>query len=236
MQISDRDRRVVQLVARFKQMAAAHLQELLFADRSSRTPCDRALKRLTERRYLARIERRMVGGSRGGSGQYVYQLGPRGHTLFFEGRYIPARTINYHTLAIVDAYLELHRLYVAGRIVIVGFSTEPDSWVTIDRYQLMPDLYVELERPQDPGNRLKIWFEVDMGSEGQRQIKAKLERYWNAYNAADSQQWPVFPVVMFAAADEYRARELSWLIEQGPADAQALFRVTTIEELSEGFG
>lgn len=235
MQLTDRDRQIVLLVGRFKQVSSAHVRELLFATRKSNTPCDRTLKRLTERRYLARIERRNVGGSRGGSGQYVYQLGPHGHTLLRQGRYIPMRSINYHTLAIADTYLQLHRLQASGNISIRGVSNEPDCWMTIDRYELKPDMYVELEHQSRPGDGLKIWFEIDMGSEGQRQIKAKLERYWNAYGAAEDAGWDTYPLVMFAAIDEYRARELRWLIEQGPAEARALFRVVTIEELSTAF-
>src|SRR5947209_6452814 len=89
--LAGRDRHIVQLVARFKQATSKQIHELLFSSNASRTPADVALKRLTTRGYLHRIERRTVGGSRGGSGQYVYSLGRRGFFMFFEGRYSPAR-------------------------------------------------------------------------------------------------------------------------------------------------
>lgn len=231
-ELSGRDRHIVQLVARFKQVSSRQLHELLFTD-ISHTPADRALRRLTERGYLQRIERRMVGGSRGGSGQYVYALGRRGFYLHFDGAYRPWRTVNYHALAIVDAFITLRRLERAGVLAVAGFSTEPDCWARIAGNELKPDMYIDLERA---GQRLKLWLEIDMGSEGQRQLREKLERYWRAYNDADVAEWPVFPRVLWVAVDEERAKELRWLVEQGPKDARPLFDVTALDVLAGWFG
>ena len=234
MTLDGRDRRVVELVARFNQLSSSHIQKLIFTDVASNTPCDRVLKRLAERGYLARIERRNVGGSRGGSGQYVYQLGRHGHTLYKQNRYIPARSINYHSLTIADAYVYITLAERRGAVSVRGISTEPDCWVKIGAHELKPDLYVELERPTS-GQRIKLWLEIDMGTEGQRQIKDKLNRYWEAFNAADTAEWPVYPLVVFVAIDEARARELHWLLEQGNKEAQGLFRVLPIDKFSTAF-
>src|SRR3954447_9498518 len=142
LDLSGRDRQVVQLIARFKQASSRQVHELLFPG-VTYTPADRTLKRLTDRGYLTRIERRTVGGSRGGSGQYVYGLGRRGFFLFYDGRFSPPRTVNYHALAILHSYIVLHRLQRAGRLEIAGLSTEPDCWVKIGGNELKPDLYVE---------------------------------------------------------------------------------------------
>jgi hypothetical protein len=229
--LAGRDRQIVQLIARFKQATSKQIHELLFSANASRTPADVALKRLTTRGYLHRIERRTVGGSRGGSGLYVYALGRRGFFMFFEGRYSPARSVNYHALAILDSYIVLRRLEVAGRLSIVGLSTEPDCWVKVGGNQLMPDMYSEL----DPGNgqRWRINYEIDMATEGQRQIREKLERYWRAYNEADTE---VFPLVLWVAVDDERAKELLWIVGQQPEDARLLFQVTTLEKLPAVFG
>jgi hypothetical protein len=228
--LSPRDLSIVQLVARFKQVASSHIHELLFTDIKSHTPADRALRRLTASGHLQRVERRIVGGSRGGSGQYVYQLGRRGFYVYFEGRYAPWRTVNYHALAIVDSYVVMRRLERAGYVAIAGVSTEPDCWVKVGGNELKPDLYLELARAT--GERLKLWLEIDMGTEGQRQIKDKLERYWRAYNEAD---WPVFPRTIWVAVDAEREKELAWLISQGPPDARILFQVTTLAGLPSLF-
>lgn len=193
----------------------------------------RALLRLTNSRHLARIERRVPGGARGGSGQYVYQLGSKGFYEHFDGRYIPARAVSFHTLGIADAYVALHRLEREGAITLVALSTEPDCWATIGSVTLKPDMFVELALKS--GEHLKLWLEVDMGTEAQRQLRSKLEMYWRAYNEADVSVWPVFPRVLWVAVDDERARELSWLMKEGSADAQAIFQVTTMEKLPELF-
>lgn len=230
LDLSDRDRAIVALVARFKQAASSHIHELLFHNSNSLTPTNRALLRLTQRGYLTRIERRLVGGSRGGSGQYCYQLGRRGFYLFFDGRFSPWRTVNYHALGILDTFIVLKRLERAGVLTIAGMSTEPDCWMRIGSNELKPDLYVEVER--GTGERLKLWIEQDMGTEGQKQLRAKLERYWQAYNDADVVTMPVFPRVVWVVVDAEREKELRWLIGQmRQNDAQVLFQVTTLAGL-----
>src|SRR3954467_4244133 len=128
--LTGRDRLIVQLIARFKQASSKQVHELLFPD-VTYTPADRALKRLTDRRYLTRIERRTVGGSRGGSGQYVYGLGRRGFYLHYDGRFILPRTVNYHALAILDTFIVLRRLELAGRLGINGVLVDEESWQKI---------------------------------------------------------------------------------------------------------
>lgn len=231
MSIDGRDRHIVQLVARFKQLTSQHVYELLFHNLSSHTPCDRALRRLTESGYLARIERRLVGGAKGGSGQYVYQLGRRGFYLYFQGRYQPARAINYHTLAIADTYVMLRQLERKGSLTIIGISTEPDCHRTIGQYYIKPDLYAEVHKA-GAAERLRLFLEIDMGTEGQRQIKDKFRVYWQAYQYANDSQWPEGARVVFVPVDIERANELRWLLEQGPAEAQPMFSVLMRDELS----
>jgi len=222
-ELTDRDRRIVQFVARFQQVASSHIQTLLFPD-TGRTPTDRALRRLVEREYLIRIERRLVGGARGGSGQFVYSLGRRGFYMYFTGRYIPARTVRPHTLAIVDCVVALRSLERGGLLTIVGMSTEPDCWTVIGGNELKPDLYIELARPS--GQRLKLYLEIDMATERHKQIRAKLETYYRAWGEA---VLDIFPGVIWIAVDDEREKELRWFIGEMPrADAHVLFQVTTI--------
>lgn len=229
MTLHDRDRSITQFISKFNQSTSSTIYKLIFDGTGSHTSCDRALGRLVGSGHLRRIERRAVGGSRGGSGQYVYSLGLAGHQLYRAGRYIPARAINYHSLAIVEAFETLTMRSRAGNFGIAGYTTEPDCHVTIGSYELKPDLYVELERP---GGSARFWLEIDMGSQGQAQIKGKFQRYWHAYNSVSADDWQgAFPLVMFVAVDKERAAELSWLLKQGPTEAAVLFRVTTLAEL-----
>jgi hypothetical protein len=215
----------VALVSRFKQVSSNHITELLFADLKSSTPAHRTLTRLTEQGFLSRIERRLVGGNKGGSGQYVYQLGRRGFYMHHTGRYQPARAVSYHTVEIAECFVALKRLERESQLAVMGFSTEPDCWRVIGGTELKPDMFVELAYRD--GRTEQLWIEVDMGTEGQKQLKGKLEAYWRAYNDADVNQVPVFPRVIWVGVDDERAKELRWLIGQGPQDARRLFAVTT---------
>lgn len=240
VELTGRDAAVVGLIARFKMASSRQVHELLFPDRSF-TPADRCLRRLVRLGFLQRIERRAVGGSRGGSGQYVYGLGRRGYVMMFgPGNYSPRRSVDYHALAILDSFISLKRLErlgIAGlgpRVRMVGYSTEPDCWVTVSGDELKPDLYVDIEAPGVawygrrllPGEILKLWFEIDMGTEYQRHIREKLLRYVRVYNNA---HWDEFPLVLWVAVDVERAKELTWLIKQHVReDWRGLFRVTTL--------
>jgi len=228
--ISERDLAVLQVVARFKQLTSSHIHKLLYAS-VSYAPSNRALRRLTAANLLQRVERRIPGGSRGGSGQYVYQLGSRGYYLFNTGRFAPPRTVNHHTLAIADCYVTLAQLARAELLEVLGVSTEPDCWRHVGGIELKPDMLAHV-RPRGRAD-VKLWLEIDMGTEGQRQLRGKLESYWRAYQDADEHE--VFPLVVWVAIDAPRAQELAWLVSQGPRDAQALFRVTTRQTLANLF-
>lgn len=245
VELDGRDRLIVNHVARFKQLSSAHVFALLFAG-ASRTPCDRALKRLTDQGYLHRVERRAIGGRQGGAGQYVYGLGRRGWFMHFEGRYVLPRVVNYHALAIADCYVALKRLERDGVLIVQGASTEPDCWAVIGAVDLRPDLYVQLQR----GSRSTLlWIEMDMATEQHKQVRAKLESYWRAFQQADKFPYPpelsrevvqpdgstrrqtVFPRIIWVGVDQERAKELSWLVSTLDDEARRLFTVTTREGL-----
>ena len=221
---TDRDRQIVQTVARFGQLTSGQISELLFHDGSSPTRPSRALNRLLQSRHLARIERRLIGGTGAGSGHYVYQLGTQGRKYLGREAGYPYRAVHYHTLAIADAFIGLKRLEREGTIEIIGMATEPDTWQTIAGADLRPDLFVELGIPSK-GITLSLWIEMDMGTERQKQLKEKLARYWHAYQHATESDLKVFPVVLFLAPDDERVKELSYLVNSGPDEAKALFMV-----------
>src|SRR5690348_5885297 len=124
--LAERDRAVIALVGRFRQLSAAHIGAALFPGLVSKTPLDRCLKRLTERRYLVRLAR-PVGGDGGGSAQFVYQLGRLGWQLLGRtGAYWAPRTPNRHALAIADCYVKLLDAERAGKLKLLRFDPEPD--------------------------------------------------------------------------------------------------------------
>jgi hypothetical protein len=214
-----RDRAVVELVGRFRQLTAGQIGRLLFFEQASKTPLDRCLKRLVERRYLTRLAR-PVGGDRGGSAQYVYQLGRAGWRLLNkQGTYWAPRSVNLHALAICDCFVGLTLADRAGQCALLRFDPEPACHVVVGAVTLTPDAYVEAGY-RDRGVKLSVWLEVDRGTEHRETLKEKCVRYWRAY-----QQWEseVFPSVVFVVPDEQRARQIEQVIAGGPAEAQAIF-------------
>src|SRR3954464_12362024 len=82
---SERDAAIINLVARLQHVTSRHIYELLFVPHGiSRNRCLDVLARLDRQGYIARAEKRPLGGTRGGSAYYIYRLGRRGHFLFTE--------------------------------------------------------------------------------------------------------------------------------------------------------
>jgi hypothetical protein len=219
--LSARDRSVVELIGRFAHLTAGQLGPLLFDGQASKTPLDRTLKRLTERRYLARLVR-PVGGDGGGSAQYVYQLGRAGWRLLAKsGEYWPFRAVNLHTLAIAECFVQVSVSAQIGQCALIKFEPEPSCHVEVEGIKLTPDAAVELGY-RDRGVKVTAWLEVDRGTEHREVIKEKCVRYWHAY-----QRWQenVFPLVIFVVPDQQRQQVIEQVIINGPKDAQPLFYV-----------
>jgi hypothetical protein len=220
-----RDRQVVELVGKFRQMTTGQIRDSLFADLASPTPLDRTLKRLLEQKHLTRL-RRLVGGDQGGSGQFVYQLGRAGWRLLGKpGDYWAPRAVNLHTLAIADCYVTLLR----GELEVIQFTTEPECHRVVGDVLLTPDAYVEL------GNRAErvkysYFVEVDRGTEHLNTIREKCSRYWRAFQAW---QRDFFPIALFVVPDSERQSAIKLVIENGPAESGSLFSVCPVGDLTE---
>lgn len=233
MLIHDRDRQIVLSIARFGQLSSGHIAALHFSDLASGTPIWRAMTRLVDRGYVKRIERRLVGGTGAGSGQFVFQLGRAGHAFSQrQGKYWPFRTVDYHTLAIADAHLELVRAERAGRIRLDSFETEPNTHLIIGEADLRPDYYAEVA---DLIRRRNVlwWIEIDMGTERRKAIMDKLARYSYAREHATAKDLPGgFPLILFIAPDDARARELRSWVALGRQEYRELFVVSTMPEFT----
>jgi hypothetical protein len=227
--LSGRDQAVVELVGRFRQLSAAHIGSILFAGSASKTPLDRCLKRLVEQRYLARLAR-PVGGDGGGSAQFVYQLGRAGWRLLGKsGAYWVPRAVNRHTLAIADCYVQLCRAERAGEVAVLAFEPEPLCHVNVGTIQLTPDAFAEIG-VRALNAKFSFWLEVDRGTEHGQVIKDKCIRYWRAYKLWEG---AVFPYVVFVVPDESRRQEVCRVVAGGPDQAQDIFQVTLMDQLTE---
>lgn len=222
MYLGQRDREILGFASRFGAVTPDQIYHIFFHG-LSKTPRDRAIKRLYSLRLLKRYERPAPGGARGGSGQYIYRLPqtpPRPHQL-------------RHTLAIGDSYVAIRQLEHAGAITIEDYGTEPDNWVMVGGVELRPDLYVQVKLRSGEGRRR--WLEIDLATESLGAVQAKLTQYYAAYqnfNNADFEQWGDWlPTVVFVTEDDARARWLAKLIDKQPEDARPLFEVAMLSTL-----
>lgn len=228
MRLLERDGRILTLVARFGQLTTNHVNDLVFYESKSRTPCERALKRLVADGLLEHVPQRHPGGRLGGSPLNVFQLGAEGWRLFFEGRRKFSRVIRAHSLAIADVYVAIKQGEREGWLEVLDYATEPDSHVDVAGADLRPDLYVELGL-REKRQRVVLWLEVDLGTERQKQIAEKIERYRFAYEHSDQYQGDVFPSIVFLALDDERVRELNQILRRAKNTPGGLIQVQRVE-------
>lgn len=245
--INPRDLEVLSLFRGLKQVTSGQVRELIFPENASKTACDRSLKRLREQDLLRQIERDAPGGYKGGSGQFVYQLGYRGWVfLGKQGRY-RINPIRHHDVAVSTVYTSVIRAGRSGLLRVVNMETEPDTHVTIGEVELRPDLQLEAQLAGASSTSL-IWIEVDLFSEGRKQIEAMLHRYVSAYrysgeyemidNRTGERRYEVrglarFPRVMFLARYQTRIDQLKYYVSQLPIDVQPLFAVENLDSFPQ---
>lgn len=222
--LSRRDLRLLSFVGRFGQVTKRHVHAHIFKDNLSETPADRALKRLTKQGYLARINIPTVGGANGGSGQYVYQVGPEGWKDAFPGKpYKLATAPRYHSLDIASVFVDIDT-----HMNVVRYETEPESHVTIAYMSIEPDLYVEI----DLGDRRRRFrLEIDLGTERPRVLKQKLEKYAYGLEHASDKQRQGWPLVLWVVPDAARKKELDSLIAQVSEESRPMYRTTLFENV-----
>ncbi|WOI90200.1 replication-relaxation family protein [Rhodococcus qingshengii] len=221
-------------VSRFGQLSSAHLRALEFHENSSSTPCDRVLLRMHKQKLLRRITTRRVGGWQSGSGHYVYQLGAEGwRYMRREGKPWAYRSIDAHMLAIADCYVAAVEAERAGDVRILDVLTEPETWLDVAGADLRPDMRLDIGVVAKRAN-LRLWLEIDQGTERRKQLTDKIARYRHAYRHwTDEHEGEVFPLVLFVAIDNERARELRTLIKQLPDNARGIFDVVTAESFPQ---
>src|SRR5918911_237861 len=240
--LSERDLNVLRSVAEHRFLTARQIEALHFADHASDLAgarvCRRVLARLTDERLLARLARR-VGGVRAGSASFVYALGPVGGRLLDGQRrriVEPSTTFLTHTLAVAQTHVELAQAARQGRLELLRLDVEPNCWRRYigpggAREILKPDLYVVT----GSGKFEDCWFvEVDRGTESPLALRRKCrayEAYWRSGREQAAQG--TFPLVVWVADDERRARQLARVIAGTRGLKRDLFRVTTARALVE---
>ncbi|RAN77994.1 hypothetical protein B5P43_18355 [Bacillus sp. SRB_336] len=223
--MTTRDAAIIQAVDQFGQLTSGHIWHCYF-DNTNKNSMDRVLKRLVGLKLLSRVERRLVGGNGGGSGQYVYQLGAAGHDFLGKrGKYVPPhRTVKQHMLEIADAYSEFVTAEEAGTIRILSFLTEPSTHMDVAGTKVRPDLFIEYELIAK-GEGRSYWVEVDRGFESLPVIADMVKRYVHVFKYATKRDMERVPAVVFLVPDDRRKRSIESVIRRESEEFDYMFSV-----------
>jgi hypothetical protein len=211
LKIIDRDADVLRVISRFNMLTSNQIDRICFRASASRTSMRNTMRRLLAQKLVVRIEHRVPGGARGGSGQYVYRLSSLGWKMLRTGAYPVRRTVDYHTLAIADVYIALldaQESEEAGKawLRVHYLEIEDEAYRKIEGYAIRPDMYLELDNLRR-GTRRHFAIEVDMGTENRPVILDKVNRYRHA-KMHNRSTYKVFPDVIFLVNDTDRAEQL----------------------------
>lgn len=240
--LSERDLDVIRSVAEHRFLTTRQIEVLHFADHTTELAgarvCRRVLARLANECLLTRLKRRM-GGVRAGSASFVYSLGPAGGRLIDGQRRRlsePSTAFLTHTLAVAQAHVELVQAARSGQLELLSADVEPGCWRRYigsggAREILKPDLYVVT----GSGDFEDCWFvEIDRGTESPLALRRKCrayEAYWRS--GREQAAHGTFPLVVWVAPDERRARQLARVIDGSRGLKRDLFRVATATRLIE---
>ena len=240
--LSDRDLEIIGSVAEHRFLTTRQIEALHFADHATELAgarvCRRVLARLSDERLLARLARR-VGGVRAGSASFVYVLGPVGGRLMDGQRrrvVEPSTTFLTHTLAVAQTHVDLVQVARKGRLELLRLDVEPGCWRRYvgpggAREVLKPDLYVVT----GSGEFEDCWFlEIDRGTESPLALRRKCRAYQMYWRSGREQAaHGAFPLIVWVAPGERRARQLQQVIGGTRGLKRDLFRVTTAPKLVE---
>jgi hypothetical protein len=238
---TSRDEVLLRTVARFTMLTSQQIQATVFRGLRSKSGFRSATDRLLSDGRLVRIEGRRPGGAQGGSGQYVYRVGPRGWALLGrKGSYPRRATIDYHALAIANVYIKLldaqDKMDEHGQplMSIHYVEIEDEAYRKVEGQAIRPDMYVELINHTDDTVRLLI-LEVDNGTENRPVIIDKVNRYRNA-KLADKHTYRAFPDVVFLAPDKNRMEQLRrWVGSSITINGDRVFYFGLLSEFPESF-
>jgi Replication-relaxation len=236
--LSHRDMTILRFVSDFRLATGVQLQRFAFgcAGDSDARACRRTLERLVDDDLVRRLERR-VGGVRGGSGSFLYVIGPVGERVLKHDQprrrlRAPSSSFVDHTLAVTELFLQIveHSRPLADA-EIIGYQSEPSCWRQFSgidgQHTLRPDLYVTL----GVGEMEHRWFiEVDRATEHLPAILRKSTVYDRYYRTnLEQDRHGVFPRVLWATTTTARADQIAKHLAASNLTTR-LFTVTTLGE------
>lgn len=239
--LAERDWQIVMTLAGVRVATAAQLGVLHFEGVSKRR-ARRRLASLTNRRILARLPRE-IGGPRGGSTGHVYALDVAGQHLAGLAKGKPperprplGEAFLAHALGVTDVYVRLVLAERQGRLKVLRFDAEPQSWRSFYgsggvRVMLKPDAYAVLLMD---GYRDHWFMEVDRGTERRPALHRQCELYRGYWQSgANEADGGVFPRVLWLVPSEQRAASLRQVFHRQPSNAADMFDVALSSQVVE---
>lgn len=237
--LGPRDLTILHDLAAFRLMTGRQLQRLHVTNSNPVTAARRSravLRRLTELALLVRLDRR-IGGIQAGSDGHVYGLSGLGYAVLAldDEAHQRGRTIwetkpafQDHLLAIAELYVGLREAERSGTAELLDFETEPTAWRWFagplgERLPVKPDAFMALGLGD---LELRLFIEVDCGTESLPTIQRKCRRYLDYWHSGlEQQRHGVFPRVWWLTESLRREARIANLIASFTAEEQALFAV-----------
>lgn len=224
-QLSDRDRLILDDLARVRVLSGGQLERLRFGhvQPSARGRVRRrVLRRLGTLHLITTLDRR-IGGVRAGSAGLVYALTAAGHRLVAgtENRrprkpLTPGPAFLAHSLDVAEIYVALHEATRLADVSLSHFVVESAAaWQAPDRFgqpqPLKPDALLVLETRvfQDVW-----WVEVDRGTESLPRLRGKLASYQRLARSGRPGPFGVMPRVLITVCNRDRLAAVERLVVQ----------------------
>ena len=238
-ELSDRDRDILQFLARHRYATTVHLRRVYFTDHATLTAATRAtvrvLDRLLTNRLIGRLERR-IGGQHHGSAAYIWHLDVAGERLTrtpgATRRRLgdPSTTFLDHTLEVTDTHVHLLEATRTGPYALTNVQVEAEASRTFAASTggtrvLRPDLFITLSTSDYDDH----WYlEVDRGTESMPTLVAKCHAYEEYRRTGRAQaEHGVFPRVLWIVPTEKRAESLRKVIAADTTLTDRLVVTTT---------
>lgn len=191
----------------------------------------RTLRRLVSLKLLARVDRSVGGGGRGGSGAWTYGIDAGGQRLLNHsaGRRprrpnTPTRPFLEHALGTTECYVQAVEAATRGDLELLAFEGEPACWRAFESASGMttvrPDGFVALGL----GSRERRFFiEVDRSTVSAAAIARKLALYRAFYRSGVEQaRAGFFPRVLWLTTGDLRRSMIQRLVASEPQDSRRL--------------
>jgi hypothetical protein len=238
-ELTGRDWAIVEMLGRVHLATGSQIGRVHWPDASpaAERAARRTLKRLTDWRVLARLERRMGGLGRG-SVSWTYALDVAGQRL--AGRldgarrpHLPRPSMWAHAVTVSEVYTRLSEALRQSPAFLGAWQGEPQSW---RRYAgqygepqiIKPDAAVRIDG-QDYADL--FFLEIDTGSQSRTVVARKLAAY-RAYAATGAEQAAegVFPKVMLLTTTAERHAVLVDVLGGQPPESWPLFAAGTVDD------